>query len=125
MTGASGVISHSTAHRTFSIDCDAITRSGIEGIAEFISTQTSFGIVEGIPRGGCRLAAALEQYAKPDAPFNVLIVDDVLATGASMEAAKAAQPIEVHPDDITGWVIFASRELPPWVRAVFMVAEGA
>jgi orotate phosphoribosyltransferase len=111
--------SHSGRNLPYKIDCDALTDEDIGCLAFIIASETSFGIVEGIPKGGCRLAAALEPYAKPDAPFNILIVDDVLTTGASMEAVKAAQPPEVHPDDVIGWVIFARAEPPPWVNAVF------
>ena len=111
--------SHSGQELPYKIDCDALTDEDIDCIAFIIASETDFGIVEGIPEGGCRLVAALEPYEKPDAPFNILIVDDVLTTGASMEAAKATQPPEVHPDDIIGWVIFARTEPPDWVHAVF------
>ena len=116
--------SHSGHELPYKIDCDALTDDDIGCIAFIIASETSFGIVEGIPEGGRRLAAALERYAKPDAPFNILVVDDVLTTGASMEAAKAAQPPQVHPDDVIGWVIFARAEPPEWVNAVFTTKEG-
>ena len=108
----------------FGINADALSDESITTIAEFIASRTEFGIVEGLTKHGCRrtgcmLADALEKYAVWEAPFNVLIVDDVLDTGASMEKAKAAQPSQVHPDDVVGWVIFARIEPPPWVNAVF------
>lgn len=108
----------------FKIDCDALSSEDIECIARIIASKTSFGIVEGIPDGGCRLAAELEPYVYPDAPFNILIVDDVLTTGASMEQRKAMMPPQVHPDDVIGWVIFARTEPPKWVNAVFKLGDG-
>ncbi len=116
--------SHSELILPFKIDCDALSREDIECIARIIASQTSFGIVEGIPEGGCRLAAALEQHITPDAPFNVLLVDDVLTTGTSMEQRKAEMPPQTHPDDVVGWVIFARTEPPKWVNAVFQLGDG-
>lgn len=108
----------------FKIDCNALTDEGIKCIAKIIAAQTSFGIVEGIPNGGNRLAHALKPYASPDAPFNILIVDDVLTTGKSMEKQKSKMPPQVHPDDVTGWVIFAITKPPDWVNAVFRLGDG-
>ena len=106
--------SHSGLKLPFKIECDALNESDIACIAEFIASKTSFGSVEGVPRGGLRLAAALEQYAEWKPPFNVLIVDDVLTTGRSMEEQKA-----IHQANVIGWVIFARIELPDWINAVF------
>lgn len=117
-------ISHSGLKLGFKIDCDFLADDDLECIAEYIASKTSFGVVHGIPRGGARLATALEQYAACDAaPFNTLVVDDVMSTGASMEDAKAGQPPQVHPDDVVGWVIFARCELPSWIHAVFQMGN--
>jgi hypothetical protein len=109
----------------FKIDCDALTDGDIDCIAAYIASKTFFGMVDGVPYGGCRLAAALEKYAVWEAPFNILIVDDVLTTGASMEDQRADylhiadHDSTVHPEDIIGWVIFARAEPPDWVNAMF------
>ena len=108
----------------FRINCNALSDEDIKCIAWIIASNTSFGIVEGMPDSGRRLAAELEQYVTPDAPFNVLIVDDVLTTGEAMEAQKAKMPPQVHPDDVVGWVIFARTEPPDWVNAVFQLGDG-
>jgi len=117
-------ISHSGKLLPYKIDCDALTNEDIECIADIIASKVEFGVVQGIPRGGCRLANALEKHINtPDAPFQILIVDDVCTTGASFEKAKAEQPPQVHPDDVVGYVIFARGKLPDWVKAVFTVNE--
>ena len=111
--------SHSGIRLPYKIDCDYLSDEDIECIAEIISSKVEFGVVQGIPKGGCRLANALDKYAVWDAPFNILIVDDVMTTGKSLDKAKAEQPPQVHPDDVLGYVIFARGTLPSWVNAVF------
>ena len=108
--------SHSGLTLPFKIDCDALTDEDINCIAILIAAKTCFGAVEGIPRGGIRLADSLEEWATPETSSTVLIVDDVLTTGASMEQWKAKQP---NPDAVVGWVIFARTKPPEWVNAVF------
>lgn len=112
--------SHSGIKLDWKIECDSLTDGDIECIAEYIASKIDFRfMVQGIPRGGCRLAAALEKYADAQAPFSVLIVDDVCTSGASLEKAKAAQPVQVHPSDVVGWCIFARDKLPDWCHAMF------
>ncbi len=115
--------SHSGKTLPFKIDCDYLNNDDIDCIAKYISSKCTFGMVIGIPYGGDRLTDALEQYVKPNAPFNVLIVDDVLTTGASMEYEKASMLEHVHNDDIIGWVIFARTEPEPWVNYMFKTSE--
>ena len=115
--------SHSGIELDFKIECDALTDDDIECVAEYIASKVDFGVVEGIPRGGIRLADALEKYAVWESPFNILIVDDVLTTGTSVERAKADQPPQVHPDDVIGFVIFARTKPPDWVHAMFVLGE--
>lgn len=112
-------VSHSGDVLPFKIDCDVLTDEDIDCIAEIIALKVDFGVVEGISRGGCRLADALEKYAKWDAPFICLVVDDVCTTGSSLEHWKARQSPLIHRDDIVGWVIFARGELPSWANAIF------
>jgi len=112
--------SHSGLKLPFKIECDALNEFDIACIAEFIASKTSFRSVEAVPRGGLRLAAALEQYEEFEPPFNVLIVDDVLTTGRAMEEKKAIQ----LQSNVIGWVIFARAELPDWINAVFKMEEN-
>lgn len=107
---------HSGSTSPFLIDCEALVDEDWEALALIIAMSghpPSFSRVEGVPRGGLRLAAALERHCFPgrrSAPL--LIVDDVLTTGASMEQQRNGR-------DAVGWVVFARGPCPPWVHAIF------
>jgi len=101
----------------FKIDCDALTDEDIETLAFIIQKEFRFSKVVGIPTGGTRIAEALEQWRKVYGPL--LIVDDVLTTGGSMEREK-----EKYPEDIIiGVVIFARGECPEWIHPIFDMCE--
>lgn len=106
-------VMHSGGIARFKIDCDALTDEDIETIAWIISQKGKFKRVHGVPRGGLRLATALEKYKSEEGVY--LIVDDVLSTGASMEEAKA----KLNWPTAVGVVIFARSKCPTWVRPVF------
>ncbi len=72
-----------------------------------------FRKVEGIPRGGMKFAEALRPYAKPDAGL-LLLADDVLTTGESMERARAGGTY------VIGVVAFARGPWPKWVTPLFV-----
>lgn len=101
---------HSGHTTTWLIDCEALADSDMETLATMIADMVGrFGSVEGVPRGGLRLAKALERHTTTGP---VLIVDDVLTTGASMEQQRAGR-------DVIGAVIFARGPCPSWVGALF------
>lgn len=104
---------HSGAEADFKIECDALTDHDWAALAGIMVTRIPpFGEVEGVPSGGLQLAAELEVYAS-EGP--VLIVDDVLTTGASMEEQRAGR-------DAIGAVVFARGECPEWVTPLFTLA---
>jgi len=109
----SGNISH------WKIECDALTDEDIETIAYIISNRILFKKVIGVPRGGFRIAKALEKYKSKDGWC--LIVDDVLTTGNSMDEARRSCGEDV--DNIMGIVIFARGECPSWVMPVFRLYD--
>jgi len=102
----------------FKIDCDALSDEDIETLAKIVSDVYSFGVVLGIPTGGLRLAYALKQYATPSSD-TILIVDDVLTTGNSMERAFK----QFQPQYVIGIVIFARGECPDWITPIFTLHE--
>jgi hypothetical protein len=109
---------HAGTKLKFKIECDALTDDDIETIASIIARSYTFSKVQGVPRGGLRLAQALEKYRSPDGL--TLIVDDVLTSGMSME--KARKDCE---DETLGIVIFARGPCPEWVEPVFQLSAWA
>lgn len=113
---------HSGQKTNFKIDCDALSDSDIASIARMLVDRLApFGEVEGVPRGGLRLAAELEKYRSSSVKRkgwygakSLLIVDDVCSSGGSLE---------VHRDsrEAMGAVIFARGPWPEWVTPLFVM----
>lgn len=108
---------HAGGKLKFKIECDALSDEDIETIASIIARSYTFRSVHGIPRGGLRLAKALQKHCSAEG--SVLIVDDVLTSGASMEEAKKKIGSAI------GIVIFARGIRPNWVKAVFELSAWA
>lgn len=108
-------ISHAGKELEWKIECDALTEEDWECLAKMISDRIMFHEVIGIPRGGNKLAAALQKYREPKMSKQTyrLVVDDVWTTGTSM--------LEVLGENDFGYVVFARQKIPPLypVRALF------
>ncbi len=111
------------------VDCDALSDRDINTLAEMIRVLVGqpFGSVEGIPRGGLRLADSLQDFVTEGAH---LLVDDVWTTGGSMTNAVMARigpsrNWENQPK-IIGAVIFNRGKLPEsgWVKAIWHMDES-
>jgi hypothetical protein len=114
--------SHNGLQLPWKLDADALSDDTISELAKIIAGKFSFGHVEGVPRGGLRLAAALLPNASTGYPL--LIVDDVLTTGASMELAlERAREQTQGVGRAIGVVIFARGPCPSWVWPIFQVSE--
>lgn len=109
--------SHSGIRLPWKINCDALGEGDIQAIAKIIADKIEFRDVYGIPRGGIRLEQALKPYARTDLKYPMLIVDDVLTTGKSMEEALERVANSKHT---IGVVIFARGECPRWVVPIFV-----
>jgi orotate phosphoribosyltransferase len=108
---------HSGDTSHWKIDCDALSDEDWETLAFMIQSEIKFGSVIGIPKGGIKLAAALEKYRTNGYP--TLIVDDVLTTGKSMNNLKTQNP------DAVGVVVFARDKCPKWITPIFQYSlEG-
>jgi hypothetical protein len=105
---------HSGATSDFKIDCDALTDEDWAALAqEAAKVLPPFGVVIGVPTGGIKFAAALEAY-KAEGAERVLIADDVLTTGRSMEEKRSGWAVET-----IGVVAFARGPVPDWITPLF------
>jgi hypothetical protein len=106
-------LAHSGSRLEWRVECDALMDSDIETLAWIIARRTTFSQVIGIPRGGIRLATALRRYTRDEG--GILVVDDVLTSGASMMAMRERYP------QSRGVVLFdrSGQPLPDGVCAVW------
>lgn len=105
---------HAGALSAWKIDCDNLTDDDIHTLARMlVDYLPAFNAVEGVPRGGVRLARALRCHSTPDAA-TLLIVDDVLTTGSSLEQQRNGRPA-------VGAVLFARGPCPEWVTPLFQM----
>lgn len=127
---------NSGAKSKWKLECDALTEDDWQALA-YMAWQVigPFNSVQGVPRGGLKLAAAMEKYkcidpadgleilaASPRLPH--LIVDDVLTTGGSLLRAMNAYLADTKADKlprVVGCVVFARGPCPSWVRAIFQM----
>ena len=102
----------------FKIEFDALTKKDIDTIAFIISQKYTFCKVFGIPTGAKRIEKALQKYISKNSE-TMLIVDDVLTTGTSMNEAKSM--FESSYKYIQGVVIFARKKCPTWIDPIFQM----
>lgn len=98
------------------IECNSLTEDDWACIAATIARQRWFGVVEGVPTGGLPLARALRPYLTTDIQGPLLIVDDVLTTGNSMEMQRAGRRAK-------GVVLFARGPCPDWVEPIWRLSS--
>ena len=108
--------SHSGLQLPWKIELDGWPDFVWQNVAQIVYGSHRFSEVVGVPTGGLKLAHALEPLCEPG--YGRLIVDDVLTTGASMEALR---------EDSTevGVVVYARGPYPSWVKPIFTVSEWA
>lgn len=94
----------------FKIECDALSNEDWECLAYLISKKLKFGNVVSVPTGGDKFASCLQKYIT-EGP--VLICDDVLTTGNSMEKARVEGSI--------GVVVFSRGNCPEWITPIFQM----
>ena len=113
--------SHSGLDLTWKIETDALTALEWYTLSQMIlELSVPFRNVIGIPRGGVKLGQHLNRYSTGIPTDPILIVDDVLTTGGSMEEFKQKEQNVVNSDYI-GWVVFARNTPPKWCNALFQM----
>ena len=122
-------ISHAGLHLKWKIEMDALSDAEWDTCATMIMEyqKRPFYKAEGIPRGGVKLANALNKYASGtfQFEFEVLICDDVYTTGASFREYIG----ENYPMWTMGqgyrWVVFARKPSyeKDFVKALFTMPE--
>ncbi len=112
--------SHAERELSWKINCDALSDEDLETIAEVIAKKFNFSRVVGIPTGGERLAAALQKYCLEQKSYPILLVDDVLTTGGSMETER-----KKYSQEVIGFVIFARGPCPNWIHVLCQLPRWA
>ncbi len=103
----------------FKIDCDALSDEDWAAVAAMLAEQLPpFYSVDGVPRGGLKLAEAMRKYVRRGGGKH-LIVDDVLTTGGSIARWRQRYP----GCQVIGAVLFARGPAPSWVTPLFRMAE--
>lgn len=126
---------NSGAKSTWKLECDALTDADWDGVAAMVRLLVpQYRTVIGIPRGGLKLAERLRPHAIAG-PLPILVVDDVLTTGGSMEKVRKELIEEMHdqqgdrfsvfnPENrIDGVVLFARGLCPWWIKAIFQMPK--
>ena len=112
---------HSGDLSMLKIDCDALTNSDWDTLAALVAKRFPFfKNVVGIPTGGERFAEALKPYiTTPMKAGIILLVDDVLTTGASMEEMRE----KLGSRGIIGVVAFARKRPASWIYPIFQLGR--
>ena len=109
-------ISHAGKELDFKIECDGLSHKDWETLAYIVSKKYKFRNVIGVPKGGLKLSQPLQRY-NDHSSNNILIVDDVLTTGMSMEEVKKKLNSKIY--NIIGIVVFARNSCPEWINPIF------
>lgn len=114
---------HSGATTNWKIECDALDDQDWQTIAMLIAQQhLGFSKVVGVPRGGLKLAGALQQYVNSYSG-NHLIVDDVYTTGTSVN--KMREMLKTPGVIYFGAVVFSRAPIiapdNQWIKPLFQM----
>lgn len=100
------------------VECDALTDADWEWAAARVAERFWIRIVSGVPTGGMKFANALVKHQHPNGE-HLLIVDDVLTTGGSMEAARRGSSRLMLGVPRVGIVMFARVKPAAWIHPIW------
>lgn len=114
---------HSGQKTKWKIDCDGLDSDSLYALANMANALVGeFGHVKAIPDGGERLAAYMSQYSTLGCR-TMLIIDDVMTTGASMMKRRQQLRDDGNQAKIKGLVIFdripGGKGAMGWVTSLF------
>ena len=110
-------ISHSGLPLTWKIECDAISDDEWKTLAKIVKEYEPKPWCEvlGIPRGGLKFAAALDEYSTRSSNHPLLIADDVYTTGKSFRDFSNNFPDK----ELLKWCVFTRNAIKEDVNALF------
>lgn len=111
----------------YKIECDALTAEDWRGVAALVMEEgllPPFREALGVPTGGVPFADAMSRHATGEPGDPVLICEDVVTTGRSMDRYRNV--VASHKDGgVIGICLFARSPCPDWVTPVFRMATKA
>lgn len=113
-------ILRSGAESRWKIECDALTPHDWQTLAIMAAEiLPPFRMAVGVPRGGLMFALALNEHATGDDNHAVLIAEDVVTTGGSIE--RFAEANKFSPGVCMGVCVFARGTCPGWILPLFVM----
>lgn len=112
----------------YKIECDALTSDDWLGIVAMIREERllpPFCDAVGVPRGGLPFALALKQLGTGNGDHPLLVAEDIVTTGGSMQRFRdTLTPAEIPDGGVIGVVFIARGPCPAWVTPVFQQTPG-
>jgi len=103
---------------TWKIDCDALSEDDWLTLSIMAHNIIgNFSLAIGVPVGGCHFAKKLNNFCTHEG--SILICEDVLTTGESMERIKYQLCKSVPESKVKGITVFARGTPPLWVKTIF------
>lgn len=100
------------------VECDALTDADWKWAAARVAERFWIRDIYGVPTGGMKFANALEKYRNQYGEV-LLIVDDVLTTGASMEEARRQCRFDGFSTPPVGVAMFARVRPALWIEPIW------
>lgn len=110
------------------IECDSLGEADWEALAKITVKMIGrpFGVAYGVPKGGIPFADELEKFSSGAGSDPILLVDDVLTTGASMTEYRdflfELEWMQINAP-VLGIVAFARRRPPDWITPIFQLTD--